>query len=248
MIRILQSWGVPVMMAGVYGVLMWSSETDNTGKAWMAIGLAMVLVLWWLFGTLTATAALSRSLNVGDTKTTVELVDGLLARKKQPAVRAPLLVARARALELRGDWAGVLAALDQADVSAIAEPQRASWQVFAAATRIGALTETGKVADARRLVGSELDPAAAKLDRRTDRAALLHAPLARGRVAAAEGATEEARPLLQAVLDEVHSGGAARALAHFYLARIESEPVAATHRAEIAKLLADETLWLRTAR
>ncbi len=247
MIRHLQSWGVPVMMTGVYGVLMWSSETDNTGKAWMAIGLAMVLVLWWLFRTLTATAALSRSTSVGDTKTTLELVDALLARKNQPAVRAPLLVSRARALELRGDWAGVLTALDEAQLSAIAEPQRASWQVLAASARIGALTETGKVVEARRVLDTELGPAAAKLDRRTDRASLLHVPLAKGRVAAAEGAADEAKPHLQAVLDEVHAGGAARALAHFYLARLELE-AATKHREEIATLIADDTLWLRTNR
>lgn len=248
MIRILQSWGVPVMMTGVYAVLMWSSETDNTGKAWMAIGLAMVLVVWWLFRTLTAVAALSRSITVGDTSTTLLLVDEQLARKKQPAVRATLLVARARALELRGDWAGVLAALDEAELAKVPEQQRASWQVLAASARIGALVETGKVADASRILATELMPAAAKLDRRSHRESLLHVPLATGRVAAASDRPDEARPLLQAVLDEVHSGGAVRALGHLYLARIEPEPLAAKHRAEIAKLIADDTLWLRTAR
>jgi len=247
-IRILQSWGVPVMMTGVYAVLMWSSETDNTGKAWMAIGLAMVLVLWWLFRALTAVAALSRSITVGDTGTTLQLVEDQLARKKQPAVRATLLVSRARALELRGDWAGVLAALDEAELARVPEQQRASWQVLAASARIGALVETGEVADAIRILATELTPAAAKLDRRSHRESLLHVPLASGRVAAADGRPDEARPLLQAVLDEVHAGGAVRALGHFYLARIEPEPAAARHRAEIVKLIGDETLWLRTAR
>lgn len=248
MIRLLQSWGVPVMMTGVYGVLMWSSETDNTGRAWMAVGLAMVFVVWWLFRTLTAVAALSRAATNGDTKTTLALVDERLARKKKPAARAPLLIARARALELRGEWAAVLTALDQAELAAIAEPQRASWQVLAASARIGALIETGKVADASSVLEMELVPAAAKLDRRTDRASLLHVPLARGRLAAVAGRPDEARPLLQTVLDEVHAGGAVRSLAHFYLARIEPEPVAATHRAEIGKLIADETGWIRAAR
>lgn len=248
MIRILQSWGVPLAMAGVYGVLMWSSDTDNTGKAWMAIGFAMVLVVWWLFRTLTAIAALSRAVNVGDTKKTLELVDEHLAHKKPPAMRATLLIARARALELRGDWAGVISALDEAQIDKIAVKQRPSWQVFAASARIGALIETGKIADAKRVLETELAPAASGLDARVQRTSMLHVTLAIGRVAAAEGRAAEAKPLLQAVLDDIHAGGAVRALAHLYLARIESEPAAAKHRAEIANLIPDEALWIRTAR
>jgi hypothetical protein len=247
-IRILQSWGVPVVMTGAYAVLMWSSDTDTTGKAWMAIGLAMVLVVWWLFRTLTAVAALSRAVAVGDVVRTLELVDEQLPRRKQPAARAPLFVARARALELRGDWAGVIAALDAAAISKISEKQRPTWQIFGASARIGALLETGEVADAKRILETELVPATTALDPRVHRTSQLHVSLAIGRVAAAEGRPDEAKPLLQAVLDDIHAGGALRALAHFYLARIETEPVAAKHRAEIAKLIPDETLWIRTGR
>ena len=248
MIRILQSWGVPVMMTGVYAVLMWSSETDNTGKAWMAIGLAMVLVVWWLFRTLTAIAALSRAVAVGDAKRTLELVDEQLPRRKRPGARAPLLIARALAHELRGDWAAVLAALDEAEVTAIPEGQRPSWHVLACSARIGALLETGEVAAAKRLLETTLVPAAGTLDRRRHPSAHLHVTLAKGRVAAAEGRADDARTLLQAVLDDVHAGGAVRALAHFYLARIAAEPAADKHRAEITKLVPDETLWIRTGR
>ncbi|MBA3454526.1 MAG: hypothetical protein H0T42_15660 [Deltaproteobacteria bacterium] len=249
MIRILQSWGVPVMMAFVYSVLMWSSETDNTGKAWMAIGLAMVLVVWWLFRTLTAGAALSRAVAVGDTTRTLELVAAQLASKKQPAARATLLVMRARALELRGDWAGVLTALDEAALAKLPHKQRTSWRILATSARIGACIEAGTIAEARRLLDAELTPAAATLDRRIHRGSLLHVSLAAGRIAAAEGRTADAVPLLQAVLDEVLAGGAERALAHFYLARLAPEPAAAaSHRAEIAKLIPDETAWIRTGR
>ncbi len=248
MIRFLQSWGVPVMMTGVYGVLMWSSETDNTGKAWMAIGLAMVLVVWWLFRTLTAVASLSRSVAVGDARRTLELVDEQLPRKKSPAARAPLLVARAQALELRGDWAGVLAALDEVDLRGIPDRLRPSWTIVASTVRIGALVETDRIADAKRVLETEVEPAAAALDPRVDRSSKLLRSLAAGRIAATEGNGAEARALLQAVLDDIHAGGASRALAHFYLARISEETAAASHRTEIAKLIPDESVWIRTAR
>lgn len=248
MIRLLQSWGVPVMMTGVYAVLMWSSETDTTGKAWMAIGLAMVFVVWWLFRTLTAVAALTRAVTVGDVARTLELVDEQLVRRKQPGARAPLYLYRAHALELRGDWAAAIAALDAAELSRITEKQRPSWQIFAASVRIGVLLETGQIADAKRVLEGELVPAVAALDPRARRSSQLHVTLARGRVAAVEGKPGEARPLLQAVLDDIHAGGGVRALAHFYLARIEAEPAAAKHRAEIAKLIPDATVWIRTSR
>jgi len=247
-IRILQSWGVPVMMTGVYAVLMWSSETDTTGKAWMAIGLAMVLVVWWLFRALAGIAALSRAVAVGDAQRTLALVAEQLPRRKRPGARAPLLVARALAHELRGEWAAALAALDEAELTAIPESQRPSWQVLATSARIGALLETGGVAEAKRLLETALAPVAGALDRRRAPSARLQLALATGRIAAAEGRADDARPLLQSVLDDVHAGGAVRAIAHFYLARISDEAAAARHRAEIVKLVPDETSWIRTGR
>ena len=80
------------------------------------------------------------------------------------------------------------------------------------------------------------------------RSAHLHKTLARARIAVAEGQLDDARPQLQAVLDDIHAGGALRALAHFYLARFEPAPAAANHRAEIVKLIPDDTLWIRTSR
>jgi hypothetical protein len=236
------------MMSGVYGVLMWSSETDNTGKAWMAIGLAMVLVVWWLFRTLTGIAALSRAVSVGDAKRTLELVGDELPRRKQPAGRAPLLVSRAFAHELRGEWSAVLATLEEAQLAAIPARQRTGWTALAAAARIGALIEMGDVARARRVLDTELVPLATGLDRRRHPMVHLHLTLAKGRVAAAEGNAAEAKPLLQAALDDIHAAAAVRALAHFTLARITAEPEASKHRAEIVKLIPDETLFVRKNR
>jgi hypothetical protein len=64
--RILQRWAVPVMMTLAYVFLAATSETNNTGKAWMGVGLVFVLIVWFMFRGLTETAALSRALSIGD--------------------------------------------------------------------------------------------------------------------------------------------------------------------------------------
>jgi len=38
----------PIIIVAAYGMLMATSNTDHTGKAWMSIGGAFVLVLWFL--------------------------------------------------------------------------------------------------------------------------------------------------------------------------------------------------------
>ena len=59
-------WFVPVVMTLAYITLALTSETDATGWAWMSIGLAFVLTLWWLFRTLTKSAAMARAMAVGE--------------------------------------------------------------------------------------------------------------------------------------------------------------------------------------
>jgi hypothetical protein len=248
-LRILQIWGVPVGMSIAYAVLMWSSETDNTGKAWMAIGLGFVFVVWIVFRMLTETAAMSRAVAIGDATRVLELTEQVLRKKKGEAARAPALIQRASAYELRGDWAAALASVDEAKLSALSPGGRATWQLQAAAVRVAALTETGKVAEARRVLDAELVPVADTLDRRT--ASYLVASLATGRVLYAEGALDAAMPPVQKVIDDIRSGAAMRGTAYFYAARIaeaKGDPGAAVrHRDAIAKLVPADA-WIRTSR
>lgn len=245
-LRVLQSWGVPVAMTGVYAVLAWSSETDNTGKAWMAIGLGFVLVVWFIFRVLAEHAALARAVAVGDAARILELTRKQLARKKRPAVRAPYLVHQAFAHELRGDWPAARAALDEVRLDLLPPPRRAVLGVRAAAVRISTLIATGELTMARRVLDDELAPASAALDPRFHAAAALDARLAQARVLAAEGQRAEARPALQRVLDDIRAGAAQRAIAHHCLATLATEPAdAARHRAEIARLVPDEETYLR---
>ena len=51
---LIASWFVPVVMTIAYIGLAVLSETDATGWAWMSIGLAFVMTMWWLFRALTA--------------------------------------------------------------------------------------------------------------------------------------------------------------------------------------------------
>src|SRR5689334_212010 len=90
----LSRWAVPVMMTLAYAFLALTSETDTSGKAWMAAGLVLVMVVWFTFRSLTDAAALSRALSVGDTAKLFELAERPLARRSPPARRGRFLVAR----------------------------------------------------------------------------------------------------------------------------------------------------------
>ena len=208
--RVLQVWGVPIGMGIAYAMLIWSAETDTTGKAWMTIGYGFVLVIWFVLSYLMTTAALARALDVADRARLIDLSDRALESKRGDAVRAPYYIARAVAHELGGAHAEALVALDEAKLAAIPAGKRASWQLRAATTRIAALLGLGRTADARAVLDTELRPShphAAHSD-----AALL-AALGAGRVLAAEGKRDEAAAKLQSVIDDVRATAAMRTAA-----------------------------------
>ena len=200
----LASWVLPLVgMAIAYAVLAWSSETDNTGKAWMAIGFGFVVVIWLVLRILVEQTALSRAIATADAPRILAITDKQLARRRGDA-RAPFLVYRAYAQDTAGDYAGALATL------ADAKPSEPGLQLFAAAIRVLALVETGDVTGARRILADDLEPRAAKLDARLHAAPHIHANLARGRLLLAEGAHDEARKALQRVVDDIRAGASIR--------------------------------------
>jgi len=196
--RFIASWFVPVIMTMAYIYLAVTSETDATGWAWMSIGLAFVLVVWWLFRVLTKGAALSRAVAVGDADKVSEL-------DKRPLPAAV-------AFELRGEWAKALAAVRRV------QPKKPRDQVLAATTEISALVETGEIAKARTVLET-MQPTLAKLNPRLEGASHIAATLAKGQVLAAERANTEALAVLQKVIDDIRTGQRTRALAHHYAAR-----------------------------
>lgn len=247
-IRFILVWGVPIGMTGAYGVLAWSSDTDTTGKAWMAIGLGFVWVIWYVFRFLMQDAALSRAVATGDVTKVLELTGAQLGRRRGAAARAPYLAARAHAYAIRGDWAEVLSTLAEADVAAVAERNRPAVQLTAGTSKIAALLGTREVAAARRALDDELAPAAAA-DRSVRSLAYLIVRTARGRVLAAEGDSAGARAELGKLLDDIRATSMQRATAHYELARLDEAAgdtaAAAMHRAEIAKLVPADA-WVRT--
>ncbi len=247
-LRILQRWGAPVGMSVAYGVLMWSSDTDTAGKAWMAVGLGFVFVIWFVFRALTENAMMARAVAIGDAERVLELTGDQLRKTKGDAARAPLLIARAAAHELRGDWAAVIETVDDARLSAIPARRRATWQLQAAALRVAALVETGRVAEARRVLDAELVPLAETLDRRT--ASYLVVCLANGRVLLGEGLVDAAMRPLQQVIDDIRSGSAMRGAAHFQAARAADaggDPAAARRHREAVASLVPADAWIRTS-
>jgi hypothetical protein len=216
--RALQVWGVPVGMGGAYIMMMWSADTDTTGKAWMAMGFAFVLVIWFIFRILTTQAALSRAIAIGDSARLLEVSEKQLGRLKTDADRAPYHVARAFAHELRSEWDAAIAELDKANLSALPDAKRAPWQLRAASTRIAALVATNRIADARRVLDAELRPDAPHV---LHSDAYLAANLAAGRILAAEGKRDEAAARLKKVSEDVRATSAMRAAAE----RLEVVPV-----------------------
>lgn len=226
--EILSRWAVPMMMALAYAFLAATSETNTAGKAWMAVGLGLVLVVWFVFRALTETAALARALRVGDTTRLFALADRHLPRTRRPADRAPFLVARAFAHELCGQPAEALAVIGEARPDPELQP-------LASAVTIGALVELGRAAEARALVVTA--PRAPALGW-----------LAEGQIAWGDGEFDTAAPLFARVIDDVRAGSATRAIAHVYAARIADvrgeAQAAARHRAAAAILATPDATWL----
>lgn len=198
------SWIVPpALLAGCYTVLAITSDTDTTGKAWMAIGFGFVLVVWFTFRLAVEGAGLSRALAVGDADKVLAIANKQLARRKSEAARAPYLVHKALAYELRGDHAAALSAADSA------RPTTPVDKLLQTSVRILALVEAGRVEDARAL-RDELEQRAAAVDRRLQINAHHYAHLARGRLLNAEGQGDAATAELAKISEDIRAGHAIR--------------------------------------
>ncbi len=213
--RFLQVWGVPIGMTGAYLVLMSTSDTDNTGKAWMAVGLGFVFVIWFVFRLLTQNAALARAIDNGDADRILAVSAKFLSTHRADKARAPYLVAQAFAHELRSEWPQALASLDAAKLSALPAAPRVRWELRVASTRIAALLGTGKLAEARTVLERDLRPDA---NHPVHSDAYLAANLAAGRVLAAEGNRTEAATRLARITADIRASAAMRAAVQSALA------------------------------
>jgi hypothetical protein len=228
--QVMSRWAVPVMMTLAYVFLAATSDTNTTGKTWMGVGLGFVLVVWFVFRGLTETAALSRALGIGDVTRLSALADRQLARKRRPADRAPFLVARGFALQLRGEFAAALAALDEARPGPDLVP-------LASVVRISALIELGRPAEEVRAIKVSASRAPAL------------GWLAEGQIAWYGGDPDTAAQQFARVIDDVRAGSATRAIAHLYAARIADArgqaQIAVRHRTAASNLAAPDASWLR---
>ncbi len=206
--RVLSRWGVPVMMSLAYVFLAATSETNNTGRMWMLVGLVFVMVVWFTFREMTETAAMSRALAVGEIAQLETLSHRGLAAHRKPARRARPLVARAFAHLLRGQHAEAVAALDTHQLAI--DPATAAWLgplgPLASAIRVSAAFEQGHPIDRAHVLRS---PAAPALGWLID-----------GLLAAQDGQPDQARALLARVGNDIRVGPAIRELAARYQARL----------------------------
>lgn len=200
----LASWILPpILMAGAYTILALTSDTDTTGKAWMAIGFCFVLVLWLVFRIAVESAGLSRALSVGDTARIHAIVAKQLRHRRKETARAPYLIYKAVAHELKAEHEDALAA------ATTAKPERETQTLLALAVRIHSLVELGRAADARPLLG-ELDALAKRVDRRLDPMPHHYAHIARARLLAADDKPSDASAELSKVIDDIRAGQAVR--------------------------------------
>jgi hypothetical protein len=203
----LASWVVPpVLMAGVYTIFVVTSQADNTGKAWVAVGFGFVVVVWLTFRILVEQTALPRAVASGDAERLMHVTSG--------RSDATALVYRALAHELRIEWPAALAELDRAQIAS-----NPPLEVLAASIRVAALVETGDIASARRSHDSELAPRVAKLDTRLHPMPHHQAALARARLVRAEGDPQAAQRELERIVNDIRAGEAIRARARALLGR-----------------------------
>ena len=201
----LASWLVPAILCAAYIVLMLTSDVDATGAAWESVGLAFVLILWWLFRMLTESAAMARAVAIGDADRVAELADHQLDRRRTARSRAPYLVYRALAHELVGEFPDALARLDEAKPVG-------PWRRIATSVRVSALVELGRVEEARRAFDAD--------ERREvvrDAQLAIVGRLAEAILVRAEGDRSQATELLSAVVRDVRAGSGTRARAQAML-------------------------------
>ena len=227
-------FGVPFLVTSAWIFLAISAETDATGYSWMAVGFAIVLVLWFLFRVAIARAGLARAVAIGDHERLRQLVN-----KGQRTDRAMLY--RALADDMQGNWQAVLDGL--AGVNGLAGARK----LLAEGARIGAHVELRDAAAAREAL-AQLDKIGNIGGGLATPAPLLRA-LAEGRVLWIEGKLDDAKPKLQRVIDDIRTGPYTRAVAHVYAARIagaKGDAAAAEHERAAANKLAPNT-WVATA-
>src|SRR5690606_5120529 len=125
---VLASWIVaPLGMALAYAVLAWSSQTDTSGKAWMALGFGFVLVVWLVLRILVEQTALARAVAASDPARILAITEAKPARRRGDPDRSRFLVYRAFAQEAQRKHAAVLATLSEA------RPAEPGQQLLAAA-------------------------------------------------------------------------------------------------------------------
>jgi hypothetical protein len=248
---VLSRWAVPVMMTLAYALLVATSETDATGKAWMAAGLLLVMTAWFTFRALADAAALSRALAVGDTARLLALADHGLShrRARRPPARARLLVARGLAHLLRGELSDALDALDAAEPAPDLQPLATALRIVVQ-VELDRADELDTVPVASAVASAVASPvASAVASPGTSPGAPWLAWLADGVLAWRAGRLDTATPLLTRVIDDIRAGSAIRAIAELYAARIADArrdlAAAARHRAAAAALAAPDATWLR---
>jgi hypothetical protein len=208
--QFVDSWLAPGILLTTW-VLMYATSNMHGIAVVVTLGAFIVVVaLWAGYRELRVHAAASRHAAQGEPDELLALSEKEIGRRWTAKRRAPFHLYRAIALQQRGAWSEMRAALASPDLD-----RPGAWSKLRAALRVAALVEQGDVAAARSLLDRELadvrDSAVARE--------------ATARVLIAEGRAAEAAPMLEALSKDVRLGPAPRATAKALLARAQNAPV-----------------------
>ncbi len=222
----LVDWAMLAMLAIGYTILM-ASGMPLIAKILAALGFALVLLLWFTARELRSHANIQRASAVGDPAEILRLTEVLLARRRSTNRRAPLLIYRATAQLLEGQFEAALATLDAVQLQRLRPRRRRGWQRLYAATRLTVLALLGRAAEARQVFAGQLEPLAASAPTAADALLLQEAT---AKLDYVEGRRAAAREGLKSLVENVRIAESARAIHCYFLAslaRDEGEPAEA---------------------
>lgn len=215
MSRKLAPWAAWAALVIAFAIVFRSSTSTGSWPVVTLAALAVsaaVMVLWRAAGAL---RRLQQLLAEGRPDPMLRIVRRRLRYRGGGRNRGPLLVFKAAALSMKGEWERGLEVLDEIDPAAdLPEERRLHWELATFSTRFSCLIFLERIDEARALYEAEIAPRADDAD------AKLAAEAMEAELWFCEGARGEARTVFERLVGDYRLPASARAVFHYFLGRI----------------------------